>query len=209
MKPSINQSTTQSTDANQSITWRLSGLSLLIVLSLTLTGCQRWPFTKNQESNSYTSPSEPLTQLTANQSTAEIWLDPQTLAVVINPTNLSESLSGISVRVQVKSNTTDMAFELLDTPYLLSPDIINQGWNAVINTTASTATGEVWADLALINTQPEGIHLTDTTTIATLAPLIKGNWTNPNFSLTIDPKMTKILTKSAQEVVVTIPSDSP
>ena len=178
----------------------IMGLLVLLCFSIILMACQKKPVETTSVFPSQTPPTN------TPQPTARIWFDDSTQTIQINPNNLSEGISGVTIRVKIKENTPNSSFKLSDPPFIISKSLLNQGWSAVINqmtANQSAAPGkEVWADLALINTLPSGIALSETTAIADLAFPPEIDFDDLDVSVVLDPKFTKMLTKSAQEVIV-------
>lgn len=194
----------QSLRLNQLNTRRLSCLGLILFVSLSLAACQKRPTDITPPIDSIASPTK-----SQVQQTAEIWFDPNTLELVVNPTKIADNLSGITVRVQLQPGSYINQIDTSKKPFIVSESLLEQGWTTVINLFSETPEGEIWADLAVINTQPEGIALTDLTTIATLSAITNTNIDDGSLSPVIDLNVTKIMTKSAQEVGILVPNEIP
>ncbi len=183
--------------------WSLSRLSLLLILSAIFVGCQQKPDLSEQNFNSLPSPT-----IKINQSGIEFWFDPNTQELVLNPTSSGEPLSSIAIRLIINPNFVDQQFDMSQPPFKVSEVLTNQGWTPVINSSTKSPNGEVWIDLALINTQPNGLVISNQTVIATLNPQNDSNWQDIAFSISTDTSITKIMTKSAQEIDLTFKTKS-
>lgn len=206
MKYVVIQSSNQSSQKTRFILWRLSRVSLLLLLSLIVVGCQQKPDPNDLNLNSTSSPTIKVDQPT--QPTMELGFDPNTQELMLIPTSLAEPLSSIAIRLIISPNFVDQQFDMSQPPFNVSETLTNQGWTPVINSSTRSPNNEVWMDLALINTQPNGLKISAQTVIASLNSQVDSNWQERAFSISTDTSVTKIMTKSAQEIDLSFKSIS-